>query len=270
MFSIAALAAAQLAQAGIGVAKGISQAVKAKRLAKRYKRPTYEIPKSVIEQEKLMRSLYQQAEMPGETVAMERLAGTTAGGIRAAKEVGRSPSEVLATVAGLQAQEVEGVRDLATAAAQSRLTRAGDLTAALRYKTPFEEKKFQFNKVEPYQQAKAAESALREESFKNIFKAVGGAGMGVAGMGVAGMGKKSEITPQQQLAAITGVPIPTAQTEAEATAEETAAPTNEDIFASQKAARGREFATQFQKLLKMGYDHATASTMAMESLKSTF
>lgn len=265
MFSIAALAAAQLAQAGIGVAKGISQAVKAKRLAKRYKRPTYEIPKSVIEQEKLMRSLYQQAEMPGETVAMERLAGTTAGGIRAAKEVGRSPSEVLATVAGLQAQEVEGVRDLATAAAQSRLTRAGDLTAALRYKTPFEEKKFQFNKVEPYQQAKAAESALREESFKNIFKAVGG-----AGMGVAGMGKKSEITPQQQLAAITGVPIPTAQTEAEATAEETAAPTNEDIFASQKAARGREFATQFQKLLKMGYDHATASTMAMESLKSTF
>lgn len=181
------------------IGKGISQAAQAKKLAKKYQRPTYEIPKSVEEQTELARSMF-QGGLPGEAAATERLGAATAAGVRSAKEAGGSSAEILAAVSGLHGAEVEGVRDLAVSAGQAKLTSAQNLMGALRYKGQYEEKAQEYNKLKPYEEAKAAESALRESSFKQVESGV--TGLSRIGLGLAGAKGDKGISTETFLASM--------------------------------------------------------------------
>lgn len=240
-----ALAALTAIPSALKIGKGASQAAQARKLAKQ-QRPTYEIPKSVEESTELARTVF-QGGLPGEAVAAERLGAATAAGVGRAKEAGGSSAEILAAVSGLHGAEVEGVRDLAVSAGQAKLTSAQNLMGALRYKGQFEEKAQEYNVLKPYEEAKAAESALRESSFKQLESGV--SGLSRIGLGLAGAKGEKGVSAESFL---TSMGIGSKGGEAAAKTGAAAEEATADIFTPQKTGRMKK-GTELYSQLKQTY-----------------
>lgn len=171
-------------------ALGISQAIKASRIARQTKRPEYKVPGAIQEGTAMARNLAQTG-LPGYQTMQDNLSGQTAGAVRSIKEAGGSGPEKLAAIAGAYGSQMGQQRNLGVQNAQQRVANQRALQSQLGVQAGYQDKAWQWNQQDPYIQAMDAARRLREAANQNIYG--GMKGMASAGI-MGGTGDFSAIT----------------------------------------------------------------------------
>jgi hypothetical protein len=151
------------------ITKGVTagkQEREAKDLLAKNKRPDYGTPASQQKSLEMARQI-SQAGLPGKGMMADQLRASTGGAVRAAKEVSQDPASKLAAITDIYGKEMEGMQDLEMSDLQMRLRGQSELMKALQQQARYEDKEFDINKMQPYEQAMAAASALTGASMQN-------------------------------------------------------------------------------------------------------
>lgn len=171
---------AQLLPTGINLAKSAIQGKQAGELAK-VQRPQYNIPQGVLDAVNQSRYLASMRELPGQNVMEARLGENTAKGIAEMRNVAANPADLASNVAKMYGAQNQGLQDIGIQAGQNWLGQQGQLNQSLQNLGQYQEKAWDYNQNQPYQQAKAAESALREAAFRNLTAAGTNIASGLSG-----------------------------------------------------------------------------------------
>jgi hypothetical protein len=150
---------------------GASQLKKANALEEQYKRPVAEIAPSV---NKLTNYAYGQTlnqDIPGGEMYRNEIKGATAAGLRQASELG-SGAEAYGALGEMVGREQNSFGDLAKLTAQQVQSSKGEYMNALGVKAGEENRVWDYNKAQPYQQAASMASQLRNSGTQNIFAGV--------------------------------------------------------------------------------------------------
>lgn len=171
---------AQAIPAGLQLAKSYKQSQQAKELEK-MGRPQYEIPEAVQQQVNQARYLASMRELPGQNLMEAKLGQTTAKGIAQMQNAAANPADLASNIARLYGAQNEGIQNIGLKAGQNWLGQQGQLSNALRMMGQYQDKKWDYNQKQPYEEAKAAEAALREASYRNLAAASTGIASGISG-----------------------------------------------------------------------------------------
>lgn len=171
---------AQAIPAGIQLAKSYKQSQQAKELEK-MGRPQYEIPEAIQQQVNQARYLASMRELPGQNLMEAKLGQTTAKGIAQMQNAAANPADLASNIARLYGAQNEGIQNIGLKAGQNWLGQQGQLSNALRMMGQYQDKKWDYNQKQPYEEAKAAEAALREASYRNLAAASTGIASGISG-----------------------------------------------------------------------------------------
>jgi hypothetical protein len=175
----------QLVPTGINLAKAGVQGYKANQLSKTG-RPQYNIPQGVLDSVNQSRYLASMKELPGQNLMENKLGQNASKGINELKNVSANGADLASNVARIYAGQNDAVNNLGIQAGQNWLNQQGQLNNNLQNLGVYQEKAWDYNQNQPYQAAKAAESALREGAFRNLTSA----GINIAsGLGGAAMMK---------------------------------------------------------------------------------
>lgn len=169
-------------QGGIGVA----QMIQANKYRKQFKRPDYQIPQA--QQEALLnaRAMAAQTRLPGQDIMEQNIGATTAAGVKAATELGQSPSQILNAASNIYGRQMQQQNQMGIQAAQFQQGNRMNLQGQLGTMGGFQEKQWDINKMQPYEAAMHAAAQLSGAGQQNIGGAVAGAGG--AGMNYAAYG----------------------------------------------------------------------------------
>jgi hypothetical protein len=198
---VAGLVAAAAAPELLKMFKGAQYAKRSRDYSKA-KRPDYEIPQSLKDYLAATKFEAGVSGLPGEGVAKARMDREAAASRRAIMQSGQNAASQIAGIAGLSQQAMEQEADLAERGAQYRARRLGDLYSAQRVMGGEEQKKWAWEKQEPYVNAMNLASqydlASQEAVFKGFEGLAGiaqsammmgaGAGAGAGGTAAAGAG----------------------------------------------------------------------------------
>jgi hypothetical protein len=146
---------------------GLSQLIQSSKYAKE-KRPDYEIPDSVRQALESAKQQALQTQIPGQELAEQKLAGSTASAIAQSKQATDSPASILGQVSTLAGQEQESLRDLAIAAGENYNTNQATLRSQLGNMATQEALKWQWDKQMPYTDAMTTASNLQEAGGENV------------------------------------------------------------------------------------------------------
>lgn len=130
-------------------------------------RPTYKIPQSLLDMVSNAEMMAGLQKMPGQGVAEQRLAGTSAAGVRQATELGGQAS-ALGSLADIYGGERQALNELSVMNAQFWTSNQGQLQDALMKQAEAEDKRWQFNEMLPFYEAMAAAARLKEAGTENI------------------------------------------------------------------------------------------------------
>ena len=153
-----------IGQAGFG----LYQTIKGARDAKNNVRPTYEIPQSMIDamddaERMAMRGLPEQTRQN----FLQGMVDT-----RAASFEGLSDRKAgIGAVAGVQQREIAGQQQLAQMDAEQRIRNISALQQMRQQMAQFEDREFQINQMQPFQDRAAAASAMQGAGLQNIMGA---------------------------------------------------------------------------------------------------
>jgi hypothetical protein len=145
---------------------GLSQLSKAKKIEKENPRPEASIAESI---DKLVSYAYGQTlqqDIPGGEIARGEIKGATSAGITAASELG-SGSEAYGMLGQLVGREQNTMSEIAKATAQQVQGAKGAYMDTLPLKAGEENRVWNWNEGQPYMQAAATASALRDSGTKN-------------------------------------------------------------------------------------------------------
>ncbi len=159
-----ALFAGVPALAKMGV--GIGQKIKANKLSKT-PRPVYQRPGEI---DKYVQSSLSRSASPriaGHEAIEQKLGAASANVMRTAQDAA-DPMAFLGAVSSAKGREQDAILDLGIAGAQDKARREEAANQALLTGAQYKDKEFEINELMPYQQAKAAESALRESGTQNL------------------------------------------------------------------------------------------------------
>jgi hypothetical protein len=170
----------QLLPTGINLAKSAIQGKQASELAK-VQRPQYNIPQGVLDAVNQSKYLASMRELPGQNLMEARLGENTAKGIAEMRNVAANPADLASNVAKMYGAQTQGLQDIGIQAGQNWLGQQGQLSQMLQNLGQYQEKAWDYNQNQPYQQAKAAESALREGAFRNLTAAGTNIASGLSG-----------------------------------------------------------------------------------------
>ena len=134
--------------------------------------PTMEMPASVTQ----MIELAQQrarGEMPGMATAREEMGARTGRGVQAVTRAARTPGDIAAATKDLYAEEMRGVRQLATAGAEYKAGRERELMGAYGTQAQYEQKMFDVNVMMPYQRRLQQYMSQAQVGGQNIAAGVG-------------------------------------------------------------------------------------------------
>jgi hypothetical protein len=110
-----------------------------------------------------------------------KLGQTTAKGIAQMQNAAANPADLASNIARLYGAQNEGIQNIGLKAGQNWLGQQGQLSNALRMMGQYQDKKWDYNQKQPYEEAKAAEAALREASYRNLAAASTGIASGISG-----------------------------------------------------------------------------------------
>jgi hypothetical protein len=138
-------------------------------------RPEYNIPESAQQALGIRKRLATHRGLPGQSLIEDKLRGSTAAGVRAVQE-SEGGGEALGAIAEMYGSEQRGLAQLGIEGERQYLQNQMGLAQGLREMAPYEERAFDINKYQPYQEAARASSMLRGSAQQNIY----GAGSGLA------------------------------------------------------------------------------------------
>jgi len=165
------------------------------------KRPPFEIPDAAKQALQIAKYRALATTLPGQPLMEQKIGAATAGGLRYATETAGSPVDALATGSAMIGNEQNQLGDLAIKGAENQNQNIQNLTGQLGAFASWQNQASEWNKYQPYTQAKQAESALRYGSEANKYGAtqdlLGAAAAGYYGMGQndTGGGNKTPIQP---------------------------------------------------------------------------
>lgn len=171
--------AALLVQGGIYGYKAYRQNKQAKQLANT-KRPEMDVPPAVKEAVQSARLQAANSQLPGQSLMEQKLQSGTSNAIADLKNVSNNPNDLATNVARVYAGQQGQQNNLNIAGAQNYNLNQSMLRGQLGNLGGWQQAAWDYNKNQPYQNDKAAESALREGGFRNV---VAGAGNVAQGLG---------------------------------------------------------------------------------------
>lgn len=178
-----------LISGGVSAVKGITgaaQYLKGKKLAKNNVRPTYDIPSSVNEYLANARNNSNKG-LPGQNLIEQKLGASTASGVRQAQQGASSSAALMATIAGLKGSEQQGLTDIGIKSAEYQDINQQRLQEALLKYGNYQDKEFDINKQQPFEDNALAAQALKGSGLQNIMSGIEGIG------GAASFGAKSKL-----------------------------------------------------------------------------
>lgn len=155
----------------LSLAKAYSQYKQMKEF-ENVERPKFEIPEAVKQQVNQAKYLGSMRELPGQNLMEAKLGQNTAKGIAQMQNAAANSADLASNIARLYGAQNEGIQNIGLKAGQNWLAQQGQLNNALGTLSQWQNKQFEFDKVMPYDDAKAAESAFRESSYRNLSSAV--------------------------------------------------------------------------------------------------
>lgn len=167
----AAGAAVSLMPAALGLIKAYQQQKQIKELEK-IERPTYEMPEAIKQQLNQSKYLASMSELPGQNLMEAKLAQNTSKGIAQMQNASANAADLSSNIAKLYGAQNEGIQNIGLKATQNYLNQQGQLRNVLSAVGQYQDKEFDYNKNQPYDAAKAAESALRYAAWKNVSSSV--------------------------------------------------------------------------------------------------
>lgn len=152
-------------------------------------RPKYTVPQEV--QDKLAQNQVNlNARSAGAARANENIFANQATTLQNAQQAGGGISNQLLAGAMAQSNTNQALGDLSASEMEDYQRRLGNLGAAQSEMGQYRDKEFDINKMQPFQDAAAAKSALIEGGIQNLF----GASQGLAGLGM-GQNKQQPMQP---------------------------------------------------------------------------
>jgi hypothetical protein len=136
-------------------------------------RPTYNIPNEILQSEDLARTAYQDQTLPGQSAAEDKLEASTANTVKLAGQSGRG-ADILSVLSAVDANEKAGKINLATQAANMQNQDRQNLQNNLENKAQYQDKAFDMNEFQPYENNMKASSALFNAAGLNSANAVKG------------------------------------------------------------------------------------------------
>lgn len=143
----------------------------AERLIEENQRPFYQIPESARRALNISQGMSTQG-LPAYDVAQMQIDQSTQSGTQAMQQAASSPAELLASLGGLYSQNMNAQQNLAVQNAQTRQQNMLNYQNALNQFASWEDKQFDVNQWQPYEQAAAAASALTQAADANRYAAV--------------------------------------------------------------------------------------------------
>jgi len=157
------------------------------------KRPTYAVPQEV--QDKLAQNQVNlNARSAGAARANENIFANQATTLQNAAQAGGGISNQLLAGAMAQANTNQALGDLSASEMEDFQRRLSNLGSVQSEMGQYRDKEFDINKMQPFQDAAAAKSALIEGGIQNLF----GSSQGLAGLGM-GQNKQQSMQPMSQV-----------------------------------------------------------------------
>jgi len=175
-----AMSAVPIIGAGLGVLQtglGIAKSIKANKLRKKaqsfFESNQYAIPESATAALGVAQKQASGVSLPGESAIRARLGETTATGVQQAQNVGTSSADVLSSMAGLYGNQQRQETGLGIQAANRYDVNQRYLGQALNNMAGYEDKKWQYNVLYPYQQMLGQAGQLGGQANQEISGGVG-------------------------------------------------------------------------------------------------
>lgn len=151
---------------------GLKQSADAKKIEKTNVRPEFRTPEQIQEALGLSRVAYNDPRLAGYTNALNQLGANVANASQTARDIGGGTASQLAAMQGAQNVASQGAVNLGIAGAQQQQQDMARLQNRLDISGEYANKEWEWNRQQPYMDAAAAASALREGGQRNTFAAL--------------------------------------------------------------------------------------------------
>ena len=172
-----------LLQTGLGIGKSIKANKTRKRAQSFFEANQYKVPESATAALGVAQKQASGVSLPGESNIRAGLSESTATGVNQARDVGTSSADILGMMSGLYANQQRQENNLGVQAAGRYDTNQRYLGQALNDMAGYEDKKWQYNVLYPYQQMMGQAGQLSGQANQMISRGLGQ----VAGAGASYM-----------------------------------------------------------------------------------
>lgn len=167
-----------LASAGISSLFKIGAAIRQAKRAKQAGRDAkameakgwnkYNTPEAFIEKEAMTRSQYNDPKMMGQRVMEDKLGANTANRISSIRRTAGSGAEAMLGLGLAQNNMNKGMQDIGLNATAQQMSDFNNFLNVLQQKSGYQDKEWEINKFNPYQQKLAEKQALEHSSKANL------------------------------------------------------------------------------------------------------
>lgn len=180
-----------LAQTGLGIADRVKGSRKLKEAQSFYEKNKYKIPESAKAALGVAERQASGLRMPGEDIARERMGQVTGQAVGQAKQAATSSSDVLGVLASVFGNQMLGEQDIVMQGARRYDTMQNQLQGALGQMAQYEDQKWQYNVLYPYNQMLGQAEAYQTRGTQEI-------GMGMSAFGSTAAGAVQVASAQNQ------------------------------------------------------------------------
>lgn len=192
-----------LGSIGLGIGKS-AKAKKARRKAQStFDKNKYEIPESARASLQSAQRQASEVGLAGQDVMEAQLGQSTAQGVGASQEVGTSSSDVLGMLSQLYGNQQAQQQNIGIQAAQQYQQNQSSLQGALGTMAGYEDQKWKYNVLYPYQQQMSAAGQMADQGASMInsgMSTIGNVAGGMAQMGMAQQGLNQQTLGLQKFA----------------------------------------------------------------------
>lgn len=170
---------------------GLTQSAKSKNILKDLQRPTYNIPTEATAALNAAKNLASSNQMAGQTNVEQRLDQASANAMYGIEQNATSGAEALAALTGVYSNQMGQENALGLNAAQDYQRRQQAAQSAMNTYAGWQDKAWDYNTNQPYQDKLSAAQALGEAGMRNKYEGLKGV-VGVGANYLKGMTPKTE------------------------------------------------------------------------------
>lgn len=179
-----------VAGAGVGLFTGEEQKKKRDDAAKAVRRPDYQIPQQIFQNQAMYQAMANSSRVPGQENIEKQIGQLQTQSINASQKASGSSADALAAVGGTQQNTLNEYGNLAQMGAQYQMQNKDKLAEARETTADYQQQAFDYNKNQPYQLAYAYNQKLQDQNRQDNQNMVNDA-MALGAMGTNAGGNRS-------------------------------------------------------------------------------